>query len=507
MAVKIIGSSSGNVLEVDSNNNLKANLPIPVAQAGFAALAAEYDSGTVVAGTTRTVRGIASTPEQRLKVGMDTPMFNEYFQNTTVNCQVWNTPQTTSTVTQGSGYLTLNAGANLTAAQGAIIRSYRTFPIYNKALTVVEMLVQLNVATGFNNSIAEWGASAIGTASGTASVDGALFRFTSSGLSCLIVNNTTELTETTVDPTRLAAAGVVLTNTNHFFILFDEDWVSFFVSASGKYPVLLVEIPRPAQGIAPTMAMQVPIFARQHNTGTNTGTALKINIAMAAVYQGDIAMGKPWSHVMAGAGATSLAKYSGAGTGMTAAWNNWTTLPAQTTAVTVTAIGTGATAGLGGINRVGNGAGTIALSADSAYIIFNYLNPALTVAQPLVPAKNLYITGMSITGMTRGATGPATLTSCIVGANVGHFQANPATADSPTTPAKQGRIDALGQMVIPASAPVGTSLGVVSYLPFGTPYVVQPGEYISIWFSVGVAYTIAASQELVFTWHVDGYWE
>jgi len=135
------------------------------------------------------------------------------------------------------------------------------------------------------------------------------------------------------------------------------------------------------------------------------------------------------------------------------------------------------------------------------------LNPALTVTQPLVPAKNLYITGMSITGMTRGASGPATLSSCLVGANVGHFQANPATADSPTTPTVQGRVDVLGQMNIPASAPVGTSLGIISYLPFGTPYCIEPGKYISIWFSPGVAYTIAASQELVFTWHVDGYWE
>jgi len=82
---------------------------------------------------------------------------------------------TTSTVTQGSGYLTLNAGGNLTAAQGAIIRSYKTFPIYNKAVTVVEIMLNLNVVAGFNNSIAEWGASLIGTASGTASVDGALF--------------------------------------------------------------------------------------------------------------------------------------------------------------------------------------------------------------------------------------------------------------------------------------------------------------------------------------------
>ena len=39
------------------------------------------------------------------------------------------------------------------------------------------------------------------------------------------------------------------------------------------------------------------------------------------------------------------------------------------------------------------------------------------------------------------------------------------------------------------------------------PYCIFPGEYISIWFSVGVAYTTAANQELVFTWHVDGYWE
>ncbi len=507
MAVKLTGNSSGNISEVDANHNLNVVLPVPVAQAGFATMAAEYDSGTVIAGTTRTVRALASTPEQRLKVGMDTLLFNEFFQNTTVNCHVWNTPQTTSTVTQGSGYLTLNAGANLTAAQGAIIRSYRTFPIYNKAVTVVELMLNLNIVAGFTNSVAEWGASLIGTASGTTSTDGALFRFTAAGLSCLIVNNAIELSETTVDPTRLAAAGIVLTNTTHFYILFDEDWVSFFAAASGKYPVLLVEIPRPAAGIAPTMAMQVPIFARQHNTGSVVGTALKINIAMASAYMGDIAMGKPWSHIMASAGATAMSKYSGAGTGSNSTWNNWTTLPAQLTAPSVTALGTGGTAGLSGIQRVGNGATPVALSADSAYIIFNYLNPALTVAQPLVPAKNLIITGMSITGMTRGATGPATLTSCIVGANVGHFQANPATADSPTTPAKQGRIDALGQMVIPASAPVGTSLGVVSYLPFGTPYVVQPGEYISIWFSVGVAYTIAASQELVFTWHVDGYWE
>lgn len=507
MSIKILGWLTNNGAEVDSNNNLKVNLPTTQAQAGFATLASEYDSGTVVAGTTRTVRPIASTPEQRLKVGMDTLIFNEFFQNTTVNCQVWNTPQTTSTVTQGSGYLTLNAGGNLTAAQGAIIRSYKTFPIYNKAVTVVEIMLNLNVVAGFNNSIAEWGASLIGTASGTASVDGALFRFDTVGLSCLIVNNVAELSETTVDPTRLATAGIVLTNTNHYYIIFDEDWVSFFVAKSGGYPVLLVEIPRPAAGIAPTMAMQAPIFARQHNTGTNTGTALKINIAMASVCMGDMAMGKLWSHIMAGAGATALAKYSGAGTGKISNWNTWTALPVQQTAVSVTALGAGGVAGLGGICRLGNAASTIALSADSAYIIFNYLNPVLTVAQPIVPAKTLYITGMSITGMTRGAAGPATLSSCIVGANVGHFQADPSTADSPTTPSVQGRVDPLGQMVIPASAPVGTSLGVISYLPFGTPYTIEPGKYISIWFSVGVAYTIAANQELVFTWHVDGYWE
>jgi len=49
----------------------------------------------------------------------------------------------------------------------------------------------------------------------------------------LIVNNVAELSETTVDPTRLATAGIVLTNTNHYYIIFDEDWVSFFVAKSG----------------------------------------------------------------------------------------------------------------------------------------------------------------------------------------------------------------------------------------------------------------------------------
>ena len=77
MANKIVGSASGNIAEVDSNNNLKANLPVTITQAGFSALASENDAGTIIG--TRSMLSPETDQDYRLRTGADNLLDDETF--------------------------------------------------------------------------------------------------------------------------------------------------------------------------------------------------------------------------------------------------------------------------------------------------------------------------------------------------------------------------------------------------------------------------------------------
>jgi hypothetical protein len=502
MGLPIKGGVSNILADVNANHELEIAPAALALDAGFVTIAASADEGLGIAGGVKTRREVDITEDYRLRIGQDSILFQEGFPGTALNAQVWAAPVATSTVVVAGGFVTLNNGGSLIAAQGAMLRSYKTLPIFTTFPLFVEMLANITNLT-FNNATAEWGANNIGVAPGTPGVDGAFFRLTAAGLSCVLANNASEIAEITIAAQKLTDNQVVLTNTNHYLIAINDDMVTYWIN-----DVKYVSIPRPSVGASATHSQQVPLFARQINTSTNTLNPLKLNIALITASMGDMNMDKPWSHRKTAMGDMACQLFTGQTVGKTTAWNSWTALPAQQTSAGTADIGTAGTVGLGGIQRWGNGAGTLALSADTAYIVFKFQIPVLATAAPVTPAKSLVLTGLKISAMTRGAAGPANVGSFLWSMMVGQFQANPATADNVATPAKVARPVVLGIQNLVTTAPIGTPFTPDIQLDFSNaPYHYNPGEIWELCCTPLIAYTIAANQEIILVVTPFGYWE
>ena len=114
MNFKIAGSATNYIAEVDVNNNLKANLPTTEAQSGFASMSSEIDAGTVTG--SRYNKSVEVSDDFRVRVGVDTMLFNDTFVGTAINTANWSTVLTTMTNTVASGFSSLNAGLSTAAA-------------------------------------------------------------------------------------------------------------------------------------------------------------------------------------------------------------------------------------------------------------------------------------------------------------------------------------------------------------------------------------------------------
>ena len=97
MSVKIVGNSSGNVAEVNSNNQVAVNLPTTATQAGYATMLSEVDAGSLLG--SRTLIAPLTTEDRRLLTGLDTPMFNYTFNAVAQDTGVWRYLTSTMTTT------------------------------------------------------------------------------------------------------------------------------------------------------------------------------------------------------------------------------------------------------------------------------------------------------------------------------------------------------------------------------------------------------------------------
>ena len=496
----ILQGTSGNQADVDANNQLKVNLTRTQSLTGLAGAASRTDPGLATGSTL--IREIDSTPQNRLRVGVDSILFQEYFAGTSQNSSVWGAPIAGScALAQTGGFITLNSGSDTTSTDGCILRSNMTIPIFGTYAIYNEMLARIP-NTSFNNSLIEWGLGMIGVSPGTACQDGAYFRYNSTGLYCVQTVNGTDVTATLIGAAALSNAGITLTNTNHWIVALDDDQVIFWCNN-----VLLLRIARAATGTQTTMSQQMCIFARQYNSSTNTLSALQLAIAMITVSAADGKMDLPFSHRMTSSGNALFQTYTPLAPVKTAVFQDATHEPTnQITTPSVTALGSAGYAGLGGRQRLGNGAGTIALSADSAYIIYSYQVPDLVITAPITPAKTMMVTGIKISGSNKGAVGPAGILTAIWTLYVGCRNANPATPEAIGTPVKLARTIELGQTSLVTTAPIGAMFLPDIALNFDSPIPYYPGEYFQLAFTPLVAYTIASNQEFLFTAAVYGYW-
>lgn len=475
---RIEGNTSGNVAEVDANNNIKVNLPTTASQAGYSTFLCEVDPGTITG--SRLLRRPFVSIDDRLSVGVDTVAAMYNFTATAQNTGDFKHAFTTMTMTQSAGFLNINPALATVSGNYAYLQSWKYFTLQADGQLHTEFVGQVTGAIPPANQLLEMG-HFIGPA-GVAPADGVFFRFSSAGLQGVISYNGVET------PTGVLLA-TLSANTNYKFeIKISQRKVFFWIDG-----VLYGSIDTPAGQAVAYLWLNLPICMMMRNSGTVTG-GITAKFGSIHVTQLDISTNKPWSEQMALQGNAyqgqegdtmgSLAIYSNSALAAAAALTNTTAAAPNT--------------GLGGVVLV-----LPTLTAGTDGILFSYLNPVGSATQP---PKTLVVTGIRLDASVQVALvgGPLTL---IMGAAYGHTSVSLATAETGsfvTNTTKAPRRVPLGNLDFVVTAAAGTGAVGISK-DFASPIVVNPGEYFAITCrNVG---TVTSSGALAFTACVDHYFE
>jgi hypothetical protein len=478
MSVIIKSGDSTTLASVDVNKNLQVNVPANPDFAGFVTLTAEADPGDIIG--SRTLRNLETTDDYRLRVGTDQTFFNEYFPGNTINGNIWNTLTSGQSVTSASNFANLNGST--TANQYSQLRTWRHMPAFMTFPTYCEIDLQFSQVP-ITNTVYEWG---LGLATTNATpTDGAFFRITGAGEFRAILNTGGTEIQGNVDLTPLLPAP---NTTNDYLIVLSEKGVEYWIN-----DVLVTTIPRSSAAGSTTASMNLPIFIRQYNAFAAT-SASTIKVGYVNLSLGDMSTSKPWPHVMAGGGGMAYqGQTAGGSLGSQAFYANSVLVGAG-------AVMTNTTAALGS-GLGGQFTALPSLAAGTDGIVCSYLVPAGTAA---LPGKSLYITGVKVHGA---------VTTALVGGPVlyAYSIAYGGTAVSLATTEANGTVKAsrripLGFESFAATAGVGTKgsdSGV--HMPFASPIIVQPGEYIQI--AAKNLGTVTSSGTITFLVTFDAYME
>ena len=463
------GSSTAGVANVDANYNLQVNLPTDPAQAGGAFIVSQIDDGTVTGSVL--AKALESTQDYRLRVGMDTILFNLAFEGTNIARDRIQQNDTTATSAQASGFLTLNSGSSVTSGQGTNVRTYRTFPLFGSYTTYGEFWAREGNPTA-TNAITEFG---FGYVSGVTAqaTDGVFFRRLSGGqLRAVIVNNSVDIQTADITPTNIpprdATGSYDATEVSHYVIAIHNDDAEFWINDTLVAQLHITStVPSPAQ------ALNQPLFARVYNSGT-ASAARSLSIGYMASSLGEALTSKPWGHQMAGQVGGAYQIQPGTASGPTttrgASPAGWPTSATASAAGTWTATSAPATNSLGGI-WVSPAISTLTSAAD--YPVFSYQNPAGTAT---LPGKTLYITGVQWgkTVASAAASTNSVILHYIVG--VGSTGSGTAVAEAAAAVAARGIV--VDTIPFVATSAVG-DFREGGYVDFGqAPLVVPPGCFV-----------------------------
>lgn len=478
-----IDQVSGNTINkanIDSDYNLAVNFPMSGVRAGFACINVEVDSGAVTG--QRLVRTPESSWDSRLRISIDTPLFNDKFvDGLPQNTALYISTGTTMTIAASGGFLTLNDNLTTTTSTDARYQTWKTFPMLATFGTKFNCYAQLSQLPVSGN-VTEWGLG-IATAR-TEPTDGVFFRYSGTGLFAVANNNSISNISSGIS-TSLVGTGA----TRRFEINIQAEHATFLIDNN-----IVANIDKIAgSGIGSeflTASGKLPLLLRTYNTD-NTASAQQFKVSNISIFQQGANVSNPWGNQQAGMGAISSQGQSGMPMGSTANYTNNSSPIAASGSNTAALLGSG----LGGQFIW---SGTIA-NGLTDYIIDSYQVPA---ASSIFPGKVLYINGVNIsqTNIVSGNTIPVTSVLTLA---YGHTSESLATAESQET--KAPRFIPLGVLSIPSGAVAGFTPKPLSF-PFITPVVVNPSEYVSInnKFINGSGQTLNGLQ---FNIGIDGYWE
>lgn len=453
---------AGVPVENASGTTLETKLTQTDADVGYAAIVSENDSGLV---GSRYLVSPETTEDYRLRTGMDTQTFALSFEGSTIAQAHIQQNLTSFTATQGSGFLTLNAGNSVTTAQGANIRTYRTFPIFGTFPCYSEfwLAVANPTATG---AVTEFG---FGYVSGVVATptDGVYFRIASGGALTAVVNFAgSELPSSAISTSAIpnrdgTAAPLDFAKAQHYVVNIHHDECEFWIN-----DVRVATIKTPGAQPFPTSSMNQPIFVRTYNSGA-ASAARQAKIGYLGASLGDMLSGKAYEHIIAGSGGAGYQTQPGVASAQSATY----AANAAPAAGTYTVATAPATNSLGGLWQ---SSATIPAASENDYPLFSYLNPAGTAT---LPGKTFYCTGIRVGETYVTVVLGATATVLTWAIACGSTAATLATTDGAATVGP--RRVALGAQAFAATAAAGT-ISAGFHVPFTVPMIVPPGCYLHV---------------------------
>jgi len=478
MGVKIVGgNSSSNLVDVDTQNQVKVTTPQTEVEAGYVQLSTEIDSGDITG--YRSVNNITTSDDYRTRIGTDQSIFNATFEGTTILTTQFNQLTTTTANTQANGVLTVNSAvvASMIASGAAsYVRSWRLFPTFGTYPTYVDMWLAEGGPKAIN-AISEWGLLYLTAQATQQPLDGIYFRRLSGGqLKGIITNNSVDIAEITLDTTRVPSRDGVGAydpeEINHHIIVLDNNIVHFWIN-----DVLVGNIRCPASQAQFSSSCNIPVGFRVVNIAA-TSQARQISIGCVNVGLGDQNTNKPWSHAMSGMGGGAYQLQIGNTPGPTVTRASASTgHPASGTArIAGTWTGTSAPA-LNNLGGLWTSPAISTLASDVDYPVFALQNPTGQTTPSIRAGKTLYITGVRIGDTTPSvvaASNPIFISYIVM---VGSSASATSTGDAATT--VSGKSIVIGGHGFSSTEAPGSHKAGFS-MDFDSPLMVPAGHYITL---------------------------
>lgn len=490
MAIIDGGSNTAGKANVTADYQLAVSLPANDTPSlmGGVRMFSENDDGTITG--TAYNKSPETSPDYRLRVGLDTILFTDSFNATAQNTSYWSYTFNTLTAAQpGAGTVNFSTVQGTTSAHGAFMRTFQHFPLIGTAPVSVEFTVGQFTAVLVANEVWMMGLG-LPTAATTEPTDGCWVRLTTAGLIGEIRYNGV----TTQSGVLRTLAQLTVSDLYKIAIVIGEQEIEYWLD-----DVFLGEQSMPASNGQPFITSALPVFMMKYNTGAvaNTNTMRVSDVTVSLL---DIASNKPWAHQLAGMGQMAYQGQNGGTMGTTAL------LPNATAATTVTGGAISQTVPIA--TGLGGQAGIVANTPGADGLITSFQNPTGGINQT---PRNLIITGVRIDSVNIGAAVATTASvlqwSLAYGATGGTVPslAQAETGSFITATAKAYRRVPLGLQSWIVAAGIGATTNPIT-VNFTSPVVVHPGQWVAsvAKFLVGTA---TASQVIWATVTFDAYYE
>jgi len=499
--IRIEGSTSGNVAEVDASLNQYARLPgydaNGVARGGgdgnSAANVSEIDNGTVFG--TRTMLSPETDDDYRLRVAHDNWLDEEQFTDTSQNTGKFQHVFTTLTATESTSRLLTNSGNITTTTTGMTFGTWAMFPLSGTQTLVCETALSFSAQPNANQVI-DFGLFQRGAATPFLGLDGVYFRMSSTGMQGVINVNGTETT-TAVFPLSGGTGTFVYTNSTVYKFLIQTNIVktTFWIN-NVKYG----EIVNPIGAGTPSLSRTLPWSIRHAIAGGTAGAATQALVKSYRVFM----RGPQYSERLSVVGNKVYGSYQGLSGGTMGGLGTYPNSTNQTAAVpTNTALTANLPGGLGGMGLM-----TAPAGAATDLILGSYQNPA---GSTTVQGRRLTIRGVKVSAINTGAAVATTATVLEYKFAYGHTAVSLATAETAsfaTATTKAPRRIGLGYHTWPVAAAIGappTQNDI--FVDLGdAPIYVNPGEFVALVGKVLIG-TATASQTIQYMWQPVYSWE